>query len=122
MHDDEIDVTPETVRKLVETQFPHWRAESITRVGTHGTVNAIFRLGETLAARFPLRPMDPAAARDLLGREAAAARELHGRTRFATPEPVAIGEPGEGYPLPWSVQTWLPGVVATEQDPGGSAD
>jgi hypothetical protein len=31
--------------------------------------------------------------------EAAAARELHGRTRFATPEPVALGEPGPGYPM-----------------------
>jgi aminoglycoside phosphotransferase (APT) family kinase protein len=59
-------------------------------------------------------------ARETLETEAAAARELHGRTRFATPEPVAIGEPGFGYPMAWSVQTWLPGVVATERDPGGS--
>jgi len=53
--------------------------------------------------------------------EAKAARELAGRTRFATPEPVAVGDPGAGYPLPWSVQTWLPGVTAVDQDPGGSA-
>ncbi|MDR0342962.1 MAG: phosphotransferase, partial [Nocardiopsaceae bacterium] len=53
--------------------------------------------------------------------EARAARELLGRTRFPTPEPVALGEPGAGYPLPWSVQTWLPGTVATDQDPGESA-
>ncbi|WP_197289264.1 phosphotransferase, partial [Saccharothrix sp. NRRL B-16348] len=52
--------------------------------------------------------------------EAEAARELAGRTRFRTPEPVALGEPGTGYPLPWSVQTWLPGVVAAEEDPGES--
>jgi aminoglycoside phosphotransferase (APT) family kinase protein len=45
---------------------------------------------------------------------------LLGRTRFRTPEPVALGEPGEGYPLPWSVQTWLPGTAATAEDPGGS--
>nr|WP_296072669.1 aminoglycoside phosphotransferase family protein [uncultured Actinoplanes sp.] len=120
MHDDELDVTPQTVRKLIEAQFPQWRGETLTRVGSNGTVNAIFRLGERLTARFPLRPRDPVAARTWLEEEAAAARELHGRTRFATPEPVAIGEPGEGYPLPWSVQTWLPGVAATERDPGGS--
>ena len=35
-------------------------------------------------------------------------------------EPVAIGEPGAGYPLPWAVQTWLPGVTAADDDPGGS--
>jgi aminoglycoside phosphotransferase (APT) family kinase protein len=34
---------------------------------------------------------------------------------------VALGQPGAGYPLPWSVQTWLPGITATEQDPGRSA-
>ncbi len=47
-------------------------------------------------------------------------RELLGRTRFPVPEPVAIGEPGAGYPLPWSVHTWLPGRTATEVDPGNS--
>lgn len=52
--------------------------------------------------------------------EAAAARELAGRTQFATPEPVAIGEPGVGYPLPWAVQTWLPGVTATDDDQDAS--
>ena len=54
------------------------------------------------------------------GVEAAAASELWGRTRIPTPEPVALGEPGVGYPLPWSVQTWLPGIPATDEDPGGS--
>ena len=38
-----------------------------------------------------------------------------------TPEPIAIGDPGAGYPLPWSVQTWLPGTTAIEVDPGESA-
>ena len=61
------------------------------------------------AARFPLQPGDVDATRQWLSAEAAAARELPGRTRFPTPEPVALGEPGPGYPLPWSVQTWLPG-------------
>lgn len=52
--------------------------------------------------------------------EAAAARELAAATRFATNEPVAIGQPGAGYPLPWAVQTWLPGITAADDDPGGS--
>lgn len=97
--------------------FPgHFR--SIT---SQGTVNAIFRIGERLAARFPLQPQDAGAARHRLQAEARAARELAGSTRFPTPEPVAIGVPGAGYPLPWSVQTWLPGTVATDEDPGESA-
>jgi aminoglycoside phosphotransferase (APT) family kinase protein len=108
------------VRALVDAQFPAWRELPISRVAAQGTVNAIFRVGDRLAARFPLVPRDVGAARDWLAAEAAAARELAGRTRFRTPEPVALGEPGAGYPLPWSVQTWLPGTVATDADPGDS--
>ena len=96
-------------------------ALAIRPVDSQGTVNAIFRVGGHLAARLPLEPGDPGAMRRHLQSEARAASELAGRTRFATPEPVALGEPGAGYPLPWLVQTWLPGITATEQDPGGSA-
>ena len=85
-----------------------------------GTVNALFRIGDHLTGRFPLQLLEVAAARRWLEEEADAARELAGRTAYATPEPVAIGEPGPGYPLPWSVQTWVPGTPAAEDDPGGS--
>lgn len=61
-----------------------------------------------------------AATRRTLESEARAAGELAGRTRFRTPTPVAIGEPGLGYPLPWAVQTWLPGDVATPEEPASS--
>jgi len=120
MHADQLTVTPETVRALVDAQFPRWRGLPVTGVASQGTVNAIFRVGDRLAARFPLRPGEVGSVRRWLESEAEAARELAGRTRFRTPEPVALGEPGMGYPLPWSVQTWLPGVVAAEEDPGGS--
>lgn len=120
MHDDQLTISPETVRALVDEQFPQWRSLPVTSVAAGGTVNAIFRIGDRLAARFPLRPGPVDTTRRLLEAEAAAAAELAGGTRFPTPEPVAIGEPGEGYPLPWSVQTWLPGTVAADEDPGGS--
>ncbi|NUT47397.1 MAG: aminoglycoside phosphotransferase family protein [Saccharothrix sp.] len=120
MHDDQLTVTPEAVRDLVDAQFPRWRGLPVTAVDSSGTVNAIFRLGDRLAARFPLLPGEVDEVRRSLVAEAEAARELVGRTRFRTPEPVALGEPGEGYPLPWSVQTWLPGAVAVDEDPGGS--
>jgi aminoglycoside phosphotransferase (APT) family kinase protein len=121
MHDDQLAISPGMVRELVDEQFPSWRGLPVTAVESPGTVNAIFRIGGRLAARFPLRPGDAAAVRRRLESEAAAARELAGRTRFATPEPVAIGEPGAGYPLPWAVQTWLSGATADDEDPGGSA-
>jgi aminoglycoside phosphotransferase (APT) family kinase protein len=121
MHPGQLAVPAEMVRELVDEQFPAWRSMAIRAVDSPGTVNAIFRVGERFAARFPLEPGDVGSMRRRLESEARAARELAGRTRFATPEPVALGEPGAGYPLPWSVQTWLPGVTATDEDPGQSA-
>ncbi|WP_243420634.1 aminoglycoside phosphotransferase family protein [Micromonospora globispora] len=120
MHANQLAVPVETVRKLVDEQFPEWRRLPIKSLPAHGTVNAVFRIGDQLAARFPLelRAVEP--TRRWLEAEAEAARELVGRTRFRTPEPVALGEPGAGYPLSWSVQTWLPGVVATGDDPAES--
>ncbi|BCY12230.1 aminoglycoside phosphotransferase family protein [Actinoplanes sp. L3-i22] len=97
----------ETAHALLAAQFPQWRDLPLARVGVHGTVNAVFRLGDGLTARFPLQDQDVEA-------EAAAARELFGATRFRTPEPVALGVPGPGFPRPWSVQTWLPGTVTSE--------
>ena len=121
MHANQLTVSPETVRILVEQQFPEWRSLPVTSVASQGTVNAIFRIGDRFTARFPLESADVESTRRWLESEAEAARELAGRTRFPTPEPVALGEPGAGYPLPWSVQTWLPGVVAAHEDPGESS-
>jgi len=120
MHADQLTVTVATVRALVDDQFPQWRDLPVTPVASPGTVNAIVRIGGRLGARFPLQPGDPQAVRAALHAEAAAARELAGHTRFPIPHPVAIGEPGAGYPMPWSVQTWLPGVTADEADPSAS--
>ncbi len=120
MHPDQLTVSPAIVRRLVDEQFPAWRTMPVVPVDREGTVNAIYRIGDRIAARFPLRAEDPDVVRRQLQTEASAARELSGRTRFPTPEPVALGEPGVGYPLPWAVQTWLPGVPATDADPGTS--
>jgi aminoglycoside phosphotransferase (APT) family kinase protein len=121
MHDNELDISAGVVRTLIDRQFPRWRTLPVRHVAATGTDNAIFRIGDRYAARFPLKAGDPDTVRRSLEAESTAAAELAGRTRFQTPEPVALGEPGAGYPLPWSVQTWLPGAVATEADPGDSA-
>ena len=113
MHPGQLSVTVATVRALVDEQFPRWRSHPVRPVASTGTVNALFRIGDRLVARFPLEPAEAALARERVAAEAAAARELLGRTPFPTPEPVALGEPGHGYPLPWSVQTWLPGSDAS---------
>jgi aminoglycoside phosphotransferase (APT) family kinase protein len=115
MHDDELHIDEDLARRMLVEQFPGWGHERISRVMTEGTVNAIFRIGAGLTARLPLRSGDPAALSGELAREAAAMRELAECCPVPTPEPVAMGRPGHGYPLPWSVQTWIPGVVATPE-------
>ena len=120
MHDDQLEISAATATALIGEQFPQWRSLPARPVNATGTVNAIFRVGDRYVARFPLQSGDADAVRRSLEAEAAAAAELAGRTRFATPEPVALGGPGVGYPLPWSVQAWLAGSVAADADPGDS--
>lgn len=119
MHSDQIEIRPAVVRRLVDGQFPQWRQLPVRPVSGTGTVNAIFRIGDGLAARFPLRSQDPGEVLAALTTEAAAMRELSDVATVPVPEPVAIGEPGDGYPLPWSIQTWLPGRDADTEDPAG---
>ena len=120
MHADQVDVTSEIVETLIQEQFPQWSGRAIQPLSSTGTVHAIFRIGNDLSARFPLRPADAAEVLAVLEREARASAELAQVSRFPVPEPVALGRPGAGYPMPWSVQTWLPGTVALDADPSDS--
>lgn len=114
MHRGQLTVSPAVVGALIAEQFPQWTGLPIQSVSGAGTVNAIFRIGEHVVARIPLEPSeDIESVRQELELEVAAAEELGGRTRVATPTPLGIGKPGGGYPLPWSVYTWLPGDPAT---------
>ena len=113
MHDDELPIDAGLVRRLIDEQLPEWRDEHIREVVHDGTVNAIYRLGSDLAVRLPLQAADPDESADMLAREVSAMRELAECCPVATPHPAAQGVPGQGYPLPWAVQTWLPGDVAT---------
>jgi aminoglycoside phosphotransferase (APT) family kinase protein len=116
MHDDELHIDEQVARRLIIDQFPEWRLECVRRITSDGTVNAIFRIGADLTARFPLRSADPTDMRAELAREAAAMRELAACCPVATPAPVAMGDPSYGYPLPWTFQTWIHGAVATPHD------
>jgi aminoglycoside phosphotransferase (APT) family kinase protein len=122
MHPDQLPVDGATVRRLVDEQFPQWRDRPIEHVPSAGTVNAIFRIGTDLAARFPLVAQDPQELRRSLEAEREATAELAAASTVPVPRVVALGESGAGYPQPWSVQTWVPGHDAVAEDPAGSRE
>ena len=51
MHSDQLHIDADIVRQMVFDQFPEYRDERIEQVGAVGTVNAIFRIGSSVAAR-----------------------------------------------------------------------
>ena len=109
MHADQVDVSVAAVERLVADQFPQWRQLPVRPVRSHGTVNALFRLGEDIVLRFPLQPRLGARHRAELVREQALARQIAPQVPLAVPEPLGLGEPGEGYAGPWTAYRWIEG-------------
>jgi aminoglycoside phosphotransferase (APT) family kinase protein len=109
MHEDQVDVTVDVVGALVAGQFPQWRDLSVRPVASDGTVNALFRLGDEIVLRFPLQ----STRRRALVAEQEAARRIAPHVPFEVPTPLAIGEPGAGYPYPWAAYRWIPGAPAS---------
>lgn len=50
---DEVLIEDSMVRRLLQTQFPQWAAESLKRLPDSGTDSAIYRLGEDWAFACP---------------------------------------------------------------------
>jgi aminoglycoside phosphotransferase (APT) family kinase protein len=107
MHPDQVETGPEVVAALLASQFPEWASLPMTRVPSHGTDNAMYRLGDALVARVP---MLPSAAR-CLAKECEWLPRLAPSLPLAAPVPVAVGVPEGGYPFPWSVCPWVPGAT-----------
>ena len=105
MHDDQIDINLGQVVALVSDQLPDLVGMDVVAIASAGTVNAIFRIGDEVTARFPLRRADPDRVRHDLQREMIAAIEFHRVCPVPSAEPFHLGSPGHGYPLPWTAQS-----------------
>ncbi|MCW2815567.1 MAG: hypothetical protein JWN84_3022 [Nocardioides sp.] len=114
MHDGEVVATAEQVRRLLAAQHPRWADLPITPVDDFGTDHVLFRLGDDLVARMPRAPW----AVDQAASDARWLPVLAPHLPVAVPAPVATGEPGDGYPWPWSIAPWLPGRTPTAYDEG----
>jgi len=118
MHADQVDVSEQVVAALVRDQFPRWRNHPVRPVTSHGTVNALFRLGDEVVLRFPLQPSGDCETRAELIAEQDNARRLAAHVSVAVPEPLALGEPGEGYDGLWTAYRWIPGEIANARTIG----
>ncbi|PYI51904.1 aminoglycoside phosphotransferase family protein [Paenibacillus flagellatus] len=118
IHADEVAVDESTAKKLVATQFPQWAQLPVRKVESDGTDNAIYRLGEELAVRFPRI----GSAVGQVEQDFRWLPFLAPQLPLPIPAPVAKGEPGEGYPWVWSVFRWLEGECATTGQIGDSRE
>lgn len=96
------------VATLVRTQFPRWAALPVRPVAEGGMNNHSFRLGTDMLVRLP------SAARYVaqVAKEQAWLPRLAPRLPLPIPHPLALGQPGEGFPFPWSIYGWIEGETA----------
>jgi aminoglycoside phosphotransferase (APT) family kinase protein len=111
MHDDELEVDEALVRRLLRAQMPELADLALTLVEPWGTDNALWRLGDDLVVRLPRIGWAAGQAE----KEAIWLPRLAPLLPVAIPEPVAVGEPGAGFPYRWAVHRWLPGEGAAPE-------
>jgi aminoglycoside phosphotransferase (APT) family kinase protein len=109
MHGDEVGIDAALVKLLLSEQFPQWARLPVRPVGSAGTDNALYRLGDDMAVRLPR--IEGAAAQ--VDKEQRWLPTLAPLLPVEVPVPLAKGEPGRGYPWRWSLCRWVEGQDAT---------
>ncbi|MBU4214784.1 MAG: phosphotransferase, partial [Actinobacteria bacterium] len=92
------------VQALLVEQHPDLAGQQLRRAGS-GWDNALFRLGDDLAVRLPLRELSV----PLVAHEQRWLPRLAAALPVAIPAPVRRGRPSSLFPAPWSVVPWLRG-------------
>jgi len=108
-------IDDDLVRRLVAGQFPQWAGLAVERIPSGGTVNAMYRLGPSMVVRLPLTK----AGVDDVSRERTWLPRLAAHLPTTVPEVLGVGQPGEGFPWPWSVYRWL---VGRNPEPGALSE
>lgn len=112
MHPEEHVATVRQVTLLVAEQLPQWADLPVTAVSEFGTDHCLFHLGADLVVRMPRAPW----AVEQVERDARWLPHLAPHLPVPIPTPVALGEPGQGFPWPWSVVPWIEGVPPVADD------
>jgi aminoglycoside phosphotransferase (APT) family kinase protein len=102
-------IDADLARRLVAAQFPQWADLPVAPVERDGSDNRTFRLGPDLSVRLPSGEWYAVQVE----KEQTWLPRLAAHLPLSIPQPVARGEPGQGYPYPWSVYRWLEGAPAS---------
>jgi aminoglycoside phosphotransferase (APT) family kinase protein len=103
------EITAAIAAGLVAEQFPQWADLPLVPVALDGWDNRTFRLGDELSVRLP--SADAYVAQ--VDKENFWLPFLAGRLPLRIPEPVAMGQPGGGFPRQWSIYQWIDGDPAS---------
>lgn len=96
------------VQALIASQFPQWADLPVRRVEFCGWDNRTFHLGDEMLVRLPSWGAYVAQVE----KEHAWLPRLAPGLPLPIPAPIAMGEPGHGYPWRWSVYRWIDGETA----------
>ena len=107
----ETEISVELVRALLKEQHPDL-ADLDLRFENEGWDSVIYRLGAELAVRMPRRAINAA----LLPGELRWLPELAPHLPLPISAAVRAGEPGCGYPWPWSITPWFDGASWADVD------
>jgi aminoglycoside phosphotransferase (APT) family kinase protein len=105
LHEDEIHIDDELVRRLLGSVSPAYADLPLRRFEVTGSTNALFRLGDDLLVRIPRQP----GGTETIEKEARWLPYVAPHLPVAVPEIVGVGEPGFGYPEKWSIVRFLQG-------------
>lgn len=106
IHKVHIDVS--LVQRLIASQFPQWKDLPVQPVTHGGWDNRTFHLGKEMLVRLP----SAQAYAIKVEKEQKWLPKLAPFLPLPIPTPLTMGEPGEGYPWPWSIYRWIEGETA----------
>jgi aminoglycoside phosphotransferase (APT) family kinase protein len=109
-HDDEIPMDEARVRGLLRDQFPEWADLPLKEWDEHGTDHTLFRLGDDMVVRMPIRPFNGSPLeKQQVGREARWIPFIAPQLPLELPAQLGLGQPTDDYPWHWSIVRWIEG-------------
>lgn len=118
LHTDEIPISLDLVRTLVDNEYPEYSSLSLRPFGASGSSNILFRLGDNLVVRLPRQPDGSKAIQKEFRWLPALADQLP----VAVPKLVALGSPTNVYEQYWSIAVWVPGELPPAYQPDDAID